>query len=64
MGWYDRDRTGYHADKRWFSACPSVVEGRQLASRLGQRAVKIIVTATVGDDHAAEFSLLYRSNRS
>jgi len=43
---------------------PSVVEGRQLASRLAEGAVKTIVTATVGKDDAAEFSLLYRSNQS
>jgi CheY-specific phosphatase CheX len=43
---------------------PSVVEGRQLASRVGEGTVKTTVTVTVDNEHRAEFSLLYRCNES
>jgi len=39
---------------------PSVIQGRELVTRLGDGPTRIAIPATIGGQHAAELSLLYR----
>jgi len=43
---------------------PSVICGRQLQSRLSDNMSQILIPVTVGQQHRAELSLLYRNHRN
>ncbi len=39
---------------------PSVIHGRQLKNRLGEGTARVAVPVTIGSEHRAELSLVYR----
>lgn len=41
---------------------PSVIQGRELSTRVGEGAVRIAIPVLVGQQNPAQLSLLYRTN--
>jgi chemotaxis protein CheX len=41
---------------------PTVIQGRELKTRLGEGTIKVVIKANIGEEYPVEFSLLYRQS--